>query len=81
MKELTRLVLASGLIDKHASKLLERWGCLDPAMSDAIGDEELATLNSKKKIREALRDFIEELELLIQPEAIERDTTSLNSKE
>lgn len=82
MKELTRLVLKSGLIDKHAEILMERWGCLDPGLSYSpsvyIIDEN-TTLESKKQIQQALTNFIEELELLLQPEAIERSETTLDT--
>lgn len=91
MKELTKRVLESGLIDKSTATLMERWGQLDPGASDLIEQQkitrvrdqvsrgtELFTVLDEQFIRKTLEDFVEELELLLQPEALERGVTRLD---
>lgn len=71
MKEITKKFLESGIVDNTVAKMLERWGMLTP--------EELALATEPKAvIKETLENFIEELELLNQPEAIERKETQLD---
>lgn len=71
MKELTQKFLESGIVDKTTAKMLERWGMLTP--------EELEKAKQPESIvKEALDNFIEELELLNQPEAIERKEVQLD---
>jgi len=70
MKELTKKILASGLIDKATAALLERWGQLDPAEVDLVGRERLT--------KKTLEDFVEDIEILLQPESIERSETVLD---
>lgn len=82
MKELTKKVLESGLIDKPTATLMERWGQLDPGASDLTDEHKLTGALERSKderfIRQTLEDFVEELELLIQPEALERYVTKLD---
>lgn len=70
MKELTKIVLESGIVDKTVAQLLQRWGSLTP--------EEYAQITHKQVVAESLEIFIEELELLLQPEALERGVTRLD---
>lgn len=73
-KEITKKLLESGIIDRTIARMMERWGMLSP-------DElELAT-KPKAVIHETLTNFIEELELLSQPESIERPITKLDDDE
>lgn len=71
MKELTKKLVESGIVDKTLVQLLQRWGSLTP--------EEYALLTHEKVVTETLDMFIEELELLLQPEALERSVVSLDS--
>jgi hypothetical protein len=73
MKELTKKVLEAGLIDKTTIRLLERWGTLPP--------EEVEKLQQKQIVAETMELFLEELELLLQPEALERKEVSLDACE
>lgn len=70
MKELTKKILESGLVDKTTAKLLEKWGQLDEGSTDLVGRHELT--------KKTLEDFIEDIELLLQPEAIEKHETQLD---
>lgn len=70
MKELTKKVLESGLIDRATAALLEKWGALDPDETDLVGRERIT--------KQTLHDFVEDLELLLQPEAIERKEVQLD---
>lgn len=71
MKELTKKILESGIVDKTIAKMMERWGMLSP--------EELSLATQPKAvIHETLLNFVEELELLNQPEAIERQEVQLD---
>ena len=71
MREITKKFIESGIVDKTIAKMMERWGMLTP------GELEEAT-KPKAVIAETLESFIEELELLNQPEAIERKETQLD---
>lgn len=90
MKELTKKVLESGLIDKHLAVLMERWGFLEPGASDSVGPQIQAmtvVLDSrsqygkKDQIRKALEDFVEDLEILLQPESLERSVVRLDDQQ
>lgn len=70
MKELTRKMLVAGLIDKTTTSLMERWGQLDTGATDILGKEQLT--------KKTLESFVEELELLLQPEALERGVAQLD---
>lgn len=72
MKPLTKKLLESGIIGRTTSVLLERWGSLTP--------EEVGQLNQKRVMTETMEVFIEELELLLQPEALEKDIVKLDQK-
>lgn len=67
MKELTKLLLETGIVERSTARLLQRWGALTP--------EEYAKISQKEVITETLETFVEELELLNQPEAIEKRET------
>lgn len=71
MREITKKFLESGIVDKTIAKMMERWGMLSP------GELEVATM-PKAVIAETLENFLEELEILNQPEAIERHETQLD---
>lgn len=71
MKELTKKILESGMVDRAIAKMMSRWGMLSPE------ELELAT-KPKAVINETLANFLEELELLNQPEAIERKEVQLD---
>lgn len=70
MKELTKLVLESGIVNSSTAILMERWGQLEPGSVELI---------DKRKVmaEQFLQDFVEELELLLQPEALEREVVRL----
>lgn len=71
MKEITKKFLESGIVDKTMAKMLEKWGMLSP--------EELEQAQKPETVvKETLENFIEELELLNQPEAIERKEVQLD---
>lgn len=86
MKKLTQVVLESGLLDKTMATLMERWGFLEPGASKMVtGTFVLSSeaqiqnmLGPKAHFRQTLETFVEELELLLQPESIERDVTNLD---
>lgn len=71
MKELTKKILESGLVEKTIGQLLSRWGMLT--------SEEYSTITQKQIIAETLELFIEDLEILMQPESIERKEIILDS--
>lgn len=70
MKELTKKILEAGLVDKATAALMERWGQLDHDAVDLIGCQELT--------KKTLEDFIEDIEILLQPESIERKEVQLD---
>lgn len=70
MKELTKKILEAGLVDRTTAKLLEKWGQLEEGATDLVGRHELT--------KRTLEDFIEDIELLLQPEAIEKKETQLD---
>lgn len=85
MKKLTQVVLESGLLDKTMAALMERWGFLEPGAASIVGSFPMTiTLEAKNQIgprahfRQTLENFVEELELLLQPEAIERGVIDLD---
>lgn len=75
MKELTKKILESGIVDRTITKMMERWGMIEPS-DYALEVHEQQT--REDVVRETLDAFIEELELLTQPEAIERQETRLD---
>lgn len=70
MKDLTKKFIESGIVENTIVKMMARWGMLTPE------EAELA-MRPKAVIHETLANFIEELELLNQPEAIEKHETQL----
>lgn len=88
MKKLTKLVLESGLLDKTTAILMERWGQLDPGASELVGTKVMTVVfdpwanyqKRKEEVQKFLENFVEELELLSQPEAIERQEVSLEGE-
>lgn len=69
MKELTKKILEAGLVDKATAAMLERWGQLEEGATDVVGRQAVT--------KRTLEDFIEDIELLLQPEAIEKHETQL----
>lgn len=65
MKPISKKVLESGLIDKNAIQLLERWGNLPAGTSERIRSD---------VTKEQLKKFSEELSALIEAEPILRET-------
>ncbi len=63
-KRLTKIILQSGLLENTTISLMERWGM--------ISREDRDPLREKHVIVETLKDFVEELELLLQPEALDK---------
>jgi hypothetical protein len=61
MKELVKRILESGLVEKHAALLLEKWGQLEPGASDLVG--------RVKVTQEGLSKFAEEIESLVSLDA------------
>lgn len=60
MKELTKKILESGLVDKHTTRAMEKWGLLDEGASDLVG---------KRKITEkSFEEFAEDIEVLLEKE-------------
>jgi hypothetical protein len=87
VKDLTKKVLESGLIDKHLAILMERWGFLEPGASEHVGSQFQTTaviLDSrlqygrKDQVRKILENFVEDLEILLQPESLEREIVRLD---
>jgi hypothetical protein len=52
------------------AQLLQRWGSLTP--------EEYSQVTNKQAATESLEIFMEELEILLQPESLERGITRLD---
>lgn len=63
-KRLTKIILQSGLLENTTISLMERWGMINREDRDPIRERHI--------IVETLKDFVEELELLLQPEALEK---------
>jgi hypothetical protein len=61
MKELTRKILESGLVEKHAVLLMEKWGQLDPGAADLVGRKQVTV--------ESLSKFVEEIDQLVSLDA------------
>lgn len=66
MKELTKKILEAGLVDKTMAQLLERWHLLTPA--------EAALATKPIAVTEALEQFIENLEELLDREPLDSTT-------
>ncbi len=60
MTPLVKKILESGLVEKHAAALLERWGSLEPGSVDLVGKRQLTEKN--------LEQFVEEIDALISPD-------------
>lgn len=66
MKPLTKRILEAGLVDKHAAKMFESWGQLEPGDSDLVG---------RKMVTETgLRAFIDDIEQLTEPDDEMKET-------
>lgn len=63
-KRLTKIILQSGLLENTTVSLMERWGLLNSVPRNPSIEKYLIT--------ETLKDFVEELELLLQPETLEK---------
>lgn len=57
MKELTKKVLESGLIDKHVAQMFEKWGQLEPGATELAGKH--------KVTKDTLQQFADEIEDLL----------------
>lgn len=66
-KRLTKIILQSGLLEATTISLMQKWGMIGtdtPPKYDVSKEKYIIT--------ETLKDFIEELELLLQPEALDK---------
>jgi hypothetical protein len=70
MKDLTKKLIESGIVSKTVAQLFQRWGSLTP--------EDYAQITNKQVVSETLELFMEELEILLQPEALDREVVSLD---
>lgn len=66
MTPLVKKILESGLVEKHAAALLERWGSLEPGSVDLVG--------KKKLTEENLQKFVEDIEGLVSPDVPMKET-------
>lgn len=66
MKELSRKILESGLVDKHCALMLERWGQLEVGASELVGRQQLT--------KQTLEEFAEEIEQLIEQDDVIKET-------
>lgn len=62
MKELTKLILESGLVPKHTAKLLEKWGGLEEGSAELVGKKKVTT--------ETLEDFAKDVAELMETRPI-----------
>lgn len=60
MKPLTRKLLESGLISKHVTRLLEKWGALEAGASALVGTDDVRRASEDVLVR-----FAEEIEMLV----------------
>src|SRR4051812_13765626 len=61
MKPLVKKLIESGIIDKHAVQMMEKWGSgVDPGASDLVGNKQVH--------EETLTQFAEEIEEMIDNE-------------
>jgi hypothetical protein len=71
VKDLTKKLIESGIVSKTMAQLFQRWGSLTP--------EEYTQITNKQVVSETLELFMEELEILLQPEALDdREVVSLD---
>ena len=61
MKPLVKKLLESGIIDKHAALMMERWKTLESGAADLVGTDPITT-------RRGLEKFAEEIEELLDKE-------------
>lgn len=66
MKELSKKVIESGLIEKHVVKMMEDWGYMDQGAADLVG--------KKKLTQENLEQFLEDIEALVSPDKPMQET-------
>ena len=69
MKPITKKVIESGLVPKHALMLMQRWGYLDP--EEAVIPDTGPAQRTAKELKSFLVRFVEELDELIEAEAEE----------
>jgi len=72
MKPIVEKILKAGLVDKHTTQLMEKWGQIDRGASDLVGADDL-----KKASEESLTQFAEEVEMLIEKDREELRETRL----
>jgi hypothetical protein len=66
MKELTKKILEAGLVDKHTTRAMEKWGQLEEGSVALVG---------KKKVTETtLAEFVEDIETLLDQDLEIRET-------
>ena len=70
MKELTKKILESGLVDEHVARMMERWGQLDDGASDLVG--------RKKVTKQTLVEFAEEIDTLVENGLVDLRETRLD---
>lgn len=63
MKEIVKKILEAGLVDKHTALLMEKWRSIDVGAADMVGKEDI-----RKVSEEALTQFVEELDVLVEQE-------------
>ena len=66
MKPLVKKILEAGLVDKHAARMFEQWGQLEPGAADLVGQ--------KKVTEKTLEDFAEDIEALLEDEHEVKET-------
>jgi hypothetical protein len=62
MKPLVEKLLKSGVIDKHAALMMERWKTLEPGSAELVGTEQITT-------KKGLEKFAEEIEALLDKDS------------
>lgn len=66
MRELTKKILESGLVDKHLALAMERWGNLDRGDAEVVGTAPVT--------KETFEKFADDIAMLIDPDEPLRET-------
>ncbi len=66
MKELTKKILESGLVEKHAAKMFEEWGQLERGAADLVGQRRVTEIN--------LARFADDIEQLLEESSEPKET-------
>jgi hypothetical protein len=72
MKPIVKKIIESGLVDRHAVQLMEKWGQVDRGASDLVGRQDLRAATET-----SLTKFAEEVEGLIEQDREEVRETKL----